>query len=54
MFSEYVWDNIAQENYLCNIIPERTDMFLQVNNLRNVDLVCFGLHCTNHLPAECR
>ena len=29
--SKYVWDNIAQENYLCNIGPERTDVFLQEN-----------------------
>ena len=25
MFSEYVWDNIQQENYLRNISPERTE-----------------------------
>ena len=37
---KYIWDNIVQKNYLCNIGPERSDMFLQENNLRNVVLVC--------------
>ena len=27
MLSKYLWDNIAQENYLYNIDPARTDMF---------------------------
>ena len=55
MLSKYVWDNIAQENYLCNIGPERTDVFLQENNLRNVvALFCLGQHCTKQLPTPCR
>ena len=29
MLSKYVCDNIAQENYLCNVGPERIDMFSQ-------------------------
>ena len=47
-------ENIAQENYLCNIGTERRDMLLQENKLRNVVLVCLGQHCTNKLPAQCR
>ena len=55
MLSKYVWDNIAQENYLCDIGPERTDVFLQENNLRNVvALVCLGQHCTKPLRTPCR
>ena len=33
-----VWDNIAQENYLYNVDPERTDIALQKSNLGNVVL----------------
>ena len=40
LLSKFVWDNIAQENYLCNIGPEGTDMFLQEINLSNVVLIC--------------
>ena len=36
MLSIYVWDNIAQGNYLCNVGPERADTFSQENNLYNV------------------
>ena len=36
MLSKYVWDNIAQGNYLCNVGPEREDTFSQENNLYNV------------------
>ena len=53
MLSKYVWDNIAQENYLCNIGLERTDMFSQENNLRNVVLVCLGQHCIKQLRTQC-
>ena len=35
VLSKYVWDNIALENYLCNIGPERTAMILKENNLHN-------------------
>ena len=28
ILSKYVWDNIAQENYLCNVAQERWDMDL--------------------------
>ena len=31
MLSKYLWDNIAQENYLYNIDSARTDMFSQEN-----------------------
>ena len=36
MLSKYVWENIAQENILCNVGPERADTFSQENNLYNV------------------
>ena len=36
MLSKYVWNSIPQENYLCNVGPERTDIVLQESNLRNV------------------
>ena len=35
---KYIWDNIAQENYLCNVCPEGTEIDLQENNLCNVVL----------------
>ena len=42
MLSRYVWDNIAQENYLRNVGPERTDMLLQENWLFQICLMtCF-------------
>ena len=53
MLSKYVWDNIAQENYLCNIGLERTDMFFQENKLRNVVLVCLSQHCIKQLRTQC-
>ena len=36
--SKYIWGSIAQENYLRNVSPERSDIVLQENNLRNVVL----------------
>ena len=48
MLSKYVSDNTAQENYLCNISPERAAMILKENNLHNFVLVCFGQDCTKH------
>ena len=33
MMSRYVWDSIAQEDYLYNVGPECTDMFSQENQL---------------------
>ena len=54
MLSKYVWNSMAQENYLRNIGRERTDTYLQKNNLRNVVLPCLGQHCTKQLPAQCR
>ena len=36
MLSKYVWDNIGQENYLCNVDLECTEMFSQENNLYNL------------------
>ena len=33
MLSKHAWDNIAQEIYLRNAGPERTDIFLQENQL---------------------
>ena len=38
ILSKYVWDNIAQENYLYNVDPERTDIALQKSNPGNVVL----------------
>ena len=32
--SKYIWGNIAQEHYLYNVNPKRTDIVLQENNLR--------------------
>ena len=46
MLSKYVWDNIAQENYLYNIGPERAAMILKENNLHDFVLVCLGQDCT--------
>ena len=54
MLSKCISNNIAKENYLCNIGPEHTDMFLYENNLRNVHLICLGQQCTKWLPAQCR
>ena len=34
LLSKYVWDNIAQENYLHNVVPECADIFLQENRLQ--------------------
>ena len=33
MLSKYVWDNIAQENYLYNVSSEHTDILLQENRV---------------------
>ena len=42
MFYKYSWDNIAQENYWCNVGPERTDILSQENRLFQICLVaCF-------------
>ena len=54
MLSKFVWDNIAKENYLCNIGPERATMILKENNLHNFVLVCLGQDCTKQWPAHCR
>ena len=35
---KYIWGNTAQENYLCNVNPECTNIVLQEINLRNVIL----------------
>ena len=43
MLSKYVWDNIAKENDLCNVDPERTDILSQENRLFQIRLlVCFS------------
>ena len=39
MFSKYVWDNIAQENYLRNVDLEHTDKLLLENRLFEICLV---------------
>ena len=42
MLPKYVWDNIAQENYLCIVGPECTDILSQENWLFQICLVaCF-------------
>ena len=46
VLSKYVEDNITQENYLCNIGPDRAAMILKENNLYNFVLVCLGQDCT--------
>ena len=46
MLLKYIWKNIAQENYLCNIGPEYAAMMLKENNLHNFVLVCLGQYCT--------
>ena len=53
MLPKYVWENIAQENYLCNIDPERSDTLSQENNLYNVVLICLCRHCTRKLTVQC-
>ena len=53
MLSEHVWDNTALDKYLCNVGPERTDTFLQEQNLYNVVLICMCQHCTRKLPVQC-
>ena len=45
--------NIAQENYICNVGPERIVIFLQENDLYNVVLIYLGWHCTIKLPVQC-
>ena len=37
---------------LCNTGPERTDRFLQENNLRNIALICLWQHCTKQYPLN--
>ena len=54
MLSKYVWDKIAQENYLCNIGPILAHFFFLQENLRNVVLNYLGQHCIKQLPAQCR
>ena len=39
MLSKYVWDNIAQENYLHNVGLEHTDILSQENRLFEICLV---------------
>ena len=51
-FSKYIWDNIAQENYMYNIGPECTAM--KENSLHNFVLVCLGQDCTKQQPVQCR
>ena len=53
MLSKYVWENIAQENYLCNVDPERSDTLWQENDLYNVVLICLYQHWTRKLPVQC-
>ena len=44
MLSKHVWDNIALDNYLRNVGPERTDTFSQEKNLYNVVLISMCQH----------
>ena len=53
VLSKYVWENIAEENYMCNIDPERTVLILQGNGLYNVVLIYLCWHCTRKLPLQC-
>ena len=43
MLSKYVWDNIAQENYLRNIGSKRTDILSLKNRLFQICLVAWFL-----------
>ena len=43
MLSKYIWDNIAQENYLHNVGPEYTDILSQENRLFQICLVTWFL-----------
>ena len=54
MLSKFVSDNIAQDNYLCNIGHEGTAMILKENNLHNFFLICLGQDCTKQYPVQCR
>ena len=46
MLSKYVWENIAEENYLYNVGTERTAIILKENNLHNFVLLCLGQDCS--------
>ena len=48
-WTSYICDNIAQENYLCNVDLERTVMFLQENDVFNEKVVL----SKKQLPAQC-
>ena len=53
MLSKHVGDNIALDNYLCNVGPERKDTFSQEKNLYNIVLICMCQDCTRKLPVQC-
>ena len=42
-----VWDNIAHDNYLCNVNPERTNILSQENRLFQICLVACFLNRVN-------
>ena len=58
---EYCLVNVVQtrlrqhctRNYLCNVGPERTDMFSQESNLYNVILICLCQRCIRELLMQC-
>ena len=44
MLSKYVWDNIAQEDYLYNVSSERTDILFQIYVLPNHNITKQSSH----------
>ena len=48
-----IWDNIAQENYLCNVGPWLTDNVYEENNLYNVVSTMLIQHYIKILSNQC-
>ena len=53
MLSEYIWDNIAQVSYWCNVGPGHIVIFSQKNNLYNVVSTMLEQHCIGILSSQC-
>ena len=48
LLSKYVWYNITQENYLCNVEPWQ----IKENNLYNAVSTILGQHCIRILSCQ--
>ena len=48
LVSKYIWDNIAQENYLCNVGPWQ----IKENTLYNAVSTILGQHCKRILSCQ--